>query len=316
MSKQKRRINLIFSLLSLLLFICAVVAISYQLRKYSYWELVNSIKAITSIHLLLALGLTILSYLVLTVYDILACYQIHQRLPYLKIILAAFLSHAISNSVGFAVLTGSTVRYRLYSNWGLSVAKIAQVIAFSNLSFWLGLFAIGGIGFIIEPLTIPKLLHLPFTSAHPLGWIFLTLVACYILGSFRLKQPLKIFSWRLGFPSPKLALMQLVIASADWMLAAGVLYVLLIGISNLSYSVFFSIYLLAQIAGIISHVPGGLGVFETVILWFEADNNNLATVFGILLTYRLIYYLLPLGIAIILLVLYELYQRFKLHKQQ
>ncbi|WZF20149.1 YbhN family protein [Nostoc sp. UHCC 0302] len=177
---------MIFSLLSLLLFICAVVAISQQLKKYSYWELVNSIKATASIHLLLVLGLTTVSYLVLTVYDILACYQISQRLPYLKIILADFLGHAISNSVGFAVLTGSAVRYRLYYNWGLSVVEIAQIIAFSNLSFWLGLFAIGGIGFILEPLTIPKLLHLPFTSAHPLGWIFLAIVVCYILGSFRL----------------------------------------------------------------------------------------------------------------------------------
>ncbi|WP_341528642.1 lysylphosphatidylglycerol synthase domain-containing protein [Nostoc sp. UHCC 0302] len=316
MSKQKRPINLIISLLSLLLFICAVVTIIQQLKKYNCWELINSIKAITSIHLLSALGLTTLSYLVLTLYDVLACYQIRQRLPYLKIILAAFSGHAISNSVGFAVLTGSAVRYRLYSNWGLSVVDIAQIIAFSNLSFWLGLFAIGGIGFIIEPLTIPKLLHLPFTSAHSLGWIFLALVVCYVLGSFRLKQPLKIRSWRISFPSPKFALIQLVIASADWVLAAGVLYILLIDVTDFSYPSFFSIYFLAQIAGIISHVPGGLGVFETVILWFEADNNNMATVFGILLTYRLIYYLLPLGVAILLLVLYELYQRFKLHKQQ
>ncbi|MBH8574901.1 UPF0104 family protein [Nostocaceae cyanobacterium CENA369] len=316
MSKQKRGINLIVSFLSLLVFICALVAISHQLRKYNYWELFNSIKAITSEHLLLALGLTTLSYLVLTVYDILACYQIRHPLPYLKIIIAAFLGHAISNSVGFAVLTGSAVRYRLYYNWGLSVVEIAQVIAFSNLSFWLGLFAIGGIAFLIEPLTIPKLLHLPFSSAHPLAWIFLSLVICYILCSFRLKQPLKIRSWRVSFPSPKFALMQLVVASADWILAAGVLYVLLIGVTNLSYSGFFSIYLLAQIAGIISHVPGGLGVFETVILWFEADNNNVAQVFGILLAYRFIYYLLPLGVAILLLSLYELYQRLKIRKQQ
>ena len=313
--KQKHKAELFFSLLGLLLFVGSMVVITNQLRKYDFRDVMISLESIKNNRLLPALVFTVLSYLVLSVYDILACYHIRHPLTYPKVVLAAFMGHAMSNSVGFALLTSSAVRYRLYSTWGLSAVEIAQVIAFSNLSFWLGLFAVGGIGFILKPVVIPTLLHLPFASAHPLGLIFLTLVISYFLGSFWLKQPLKIWRWKISFPSPKLAWAQMIVAAVDWLLAAGVLYVLLPPETNLSYLDFFSIYLLAQIAGIISHVPGGLGVFETIILLFFSSGSNAAQIFGTLLAYRVIYYLLPLAVAMLLLGLYEIDQWLRLRQQ-
>ncbi len=307
--KLKWLTRLGFPLLALLLFAGSVWAISHQLREHDYHEVLRTLTALPSSRLLLALVLVSLSYLVLTLYDILACYHIRHPLPFPKVILAAFLGHAISNSVGFSLLTGSAIRYRLYSSWGLSAIEIAQVIAFSNLSFWLGIFAVGSIGFLLEPLAIPTLLHLPFASVHPLGLIFLALVSSYTVGSFWLKSPFKFGKWEISIPSPKLALAQLVIASLDWILAGGVLYVLLPLGTHLSYSGFFGVYLLAQVAGIISHVPGGIGVFETVILLFFSESLTAGTVLGTLLVYRLIYYLLPLGIAILLLGGYEISRR-------
>lgn len=305
----KQLSRLIYPLLGLLLFAGSLWAISHQLKDYDYRQIIATLGALPSSNLLLAVVLVILSYLVLTVYDILGCYHIRHSLPFLKVMLAAFLGHALSNSVGFAILTGSAIRYRFYSNWGLSAIEIAQVIAFSNLSFWLGIFAVGGIGFVWEPLAIPNMLHLPFASVRPLGVIFLLLVSGYIIGSFWLKSPFKFGKWEISIPTPQLALAQLIIASLDWILAGGVLYVLLPPGNNLSYSGFFGIYLLGQIAGIISHVPGGLGVFETVMLWFLSSNLSAATVFATLVAYRAIYYLLPLAVAMLLLGVYEIYQR-------
>jgi uncharacterized membrane protein YbhN (UPF0104 family) len=300
-----------FPVLGVLLFAASLWSIDHQLKQYPYQEVINNLKALPRQCISTALVLTSLSYLALTIYDILACRYIRHSISPLKVILAAFIGHAISNSVGFAVVTGGAVRYRLYSAWGLSTVEIAQVIGLGNLSFWLGLFAVGGIVFLLEPLAIPTLVHLPFASAHPLGLIFLALVGSYLLGSLWVKQPLRIRKWQISLPSHWFALAQLAVAALDWALAGGVLYVLLQPSITLSYSSFFGIYLLAQVAGFISHVPGGLGVFESFVLWFLSPRFPATKVFGTLLAYRGIYYLLPLIIALLLLGVYEIYQRLK-----
>lgn len=66
---------------------------------------------------------------------------------------------------------------------------------------------------------------------------------------------------------------------------------------------------LAQIAGIISNVPGGLGVFETVLMLLLAPAVEADGLLGSLLVYRVIYYLTPLLMGVVLLGGYELYQR-------
>jgi phosphatidylglycerol lysyltransferase len=98
------------------------------------------------------------------------------------------------------------------------------------------------------------------------------------------------------------------------MLVAGVLYVLLPSHQGLTLPAFFSIYLLALVAGLISHVPGGLGVFEIVFLALLPKEmlgaNGLGeAVVGALVVYRAIYYLLPLVVGSIMLGAYELHQR-------
>ncbi|MBR8834952.1 MAG: UPF0104 family protein [Stigonema ocellatum SAG 48.90 = DSM 106950] len=296
-------------LLGLLLFGVSVWAISHQLHQYTIQEILHSLKTVAIKHLLVALGFTILSYLVLTGYDILACRYIRHPLPYPKIALAAATSYAVSNTVGFAIFTGSAIRYRLYLLWGLSAIEVAQIIAFTNLSFWLGLSAVGGVLFSVEPLAVPKLLHLPFTSVHPLGMVMLTLTCAYLLASLRLRRSLQIGSYSFSLPSVDLALGQIIISSVDWGIAVAVLYVLLPSTTHLSYPGFFGIYLLGQIAGLVSSVPGGLGIFETVILLLLSPTIPANKIFAALVLYRVIYYFLPLGVSVLLLGLHEIRRR-------
>lgn len=307
--QQKQLVRLGFPLLSLILLSLSVWAIADQLKKYDYREILNSLGTIGGDRLLLSLIFTILNYLFLTGYDILGCRYVRHPLRKRKIVLAAFIGHALGNSVGIGLLTGSAIRFRFYSAWGLSPVQSAQVIAFSNISFWLGIIAVGGVAFLRQPLAIPSWLNLPFDSAYLLGLIFLTLVGGYFIGSFWLKKPLRIRKWRFTFPSFKLALAQMAIASLDWILAGAVLYVLLPPSIPLSFPAFFSAYLIAQMAGIISPVPGGLGVFETIILLMLSSTIPSNTLFAALLIYRVIYFLLPLGVAVLLLSVYELWQR-------
>ncbi|MEH2389216.1 MAG: lysylphosphatidylglycerol synthase domain-containing protein [Nostoc sp.] len=302
-----KKLRLKFStLFGLSLLVLSVWAIAKELHEYNYRDILNSLAAIPKSRLSWAVWLTALGYLVMVGYDILGFSYINRSLSWNKIALTSFISSAFSNTIGFALLTGSAIRYRFYSSWGVSAGAIAQVIAFANFTFWLGMFAVAGLLFIINPLKIPTQLHLPFATVRPIGVIFLLLVATYLLGSIFIKQPLIIRGQEFRFPTLKISLAQIAISSFDWILAAAVLYVVLPTNISLSYLDFLGIYLLAMFAGVVSNVPGGLGVFETIILLILSDKISAAAVLGSMLVYRGIYYFLPLLLAAGLLGIYEI----------
>ena len=294
------------TLFGLLLLVLSLWAIANELREYNYLDILNSLAAIPKSRLSWAIWLTALGYLVMIGYDILGFSYINRSLSWNKIALTNFISSAFSNTIGFALLTGSAIRYRFYASWGVSAVAIAQVIAFANFTFWLGMFAVAGFLFLVNPLKIPTQLHLPFTTVRPIGVIFLVLVAIYLLGSILIKQPLIIRGQEFRFPCFKISLAQIAISSFDWILAAAVLYAVLPANMSLSYLDFLGIYLLAMFAGVVSNVPGGLGVFETIILLILSSKVSGAAILGSLLAYRGVYYFLPLLVAAGLLGLYEI----------
>ena len=167
------------SLFGFLLLALSFWAISNELRAYNYRDVFNSLTRIPTSRLGLGVGLTSLGYLAMTGYDTLAFRYIHRSLAYRKIAFTNFISCAASNTIGFALLTGSAIRYRLYSAWGVAPRAIAQVIAFVNFSFWLGLLTVAGTMFCLHPLATPTQLHLPFVSVRPIGFIFSDL-GCHI----------------------------------------------------------------------------------------------------------------------------------------
>lgn len=284
--------------------------IHQELQQYSFQEILGSLAAIPANFLGLAIAFTLMNVLVFTGYDTLAVGYVRHPLPYCKTALTAVVSIPISNSIGLALLSGSAIRYRFYSAWGLSALEIAQIIAFCNLGFWLGLFAVGGVVFLVQPIVIPALLQLPFNSAQPLGWIFLAVVIGYLLWNLFSYRALRIGIVVFPHLPFLLALGQVGIAAMDWALAASVLYALLPPEMSLSYANFFGIYLLGQIVGAIGNVPGGLGVFETVIYLLLSPSIPAASVLGALIAYRGIYYLVPFCFAVTLLGLYEVKQRY------
>ncbi|MEH2234439.1 MAG: lysylphosphatidylglycerol synthase domain-containing protein [Nostoc sp.] len=302
---KKLRLNF-SSLFGLLLLVLSLWAIANELRQYNYRDILNSLAAIPKSRVSWAIWLTALGYLVMIGYDILGFNYINRSLSWNKIAFTNFISSAFSNTIGFALLTGSAIRYRFYASWGVSAVAIAQVIAFANFTFWLGMFAVAGLLFVINPLKIPTQLHLPFATVRPIGVIFLLLVAVYLLGSIFIKQPLIIRGHEFRFPSFTISLAQIAISSFDWILAAAVLYALLPSNISLSYLDFLGIYLLAMFAGVVSNVPGGLGVFETIILLILSSKVSAAAVLGSMLAYRGVYYFLPLLVAAGLLGIYEI----------
>ncbi len=306
---KKRILNTLGSVFGLLLFGVALWALHHALKHYQYQEVAHQLSAMPRAHILLAFILTILSYAVLTGYDTLAFRYIEQPLELAKIRLASFIGYAFSHNLGFALVSGGSVRYRLYSSWGLSAIQVTKLVAFCGVTLWLGFFTIGGAVFMTVPLSIPGHFKLPFDSLHVVGALFLALAATYLAWTFLQKGPIRILGWEFSLPRPRLALAQLAVAIADWSLAAAVLYVLLPSAGVPGYPAFLGMYLLAQIAGMASQVPGGIGVFETIMVLFLSPAIPSASVIGALLVFRGLYYFLPLGVAATLLGGLELMQR-------
>ncbi|MBC1239673.1 lysylphosphatidylglycerol synthase domain-containing protein [Nostoc sp. 2RC] len=303
------------SLFGLLLLVLSLWAIARELHEYNYRDILNSLAAIPKSRLSLAIWLTALGYLVMIGYDVLGFKYINCSLSWSKIAFTNFISSTFSNTIGLALLTGSAIRYRFYANWGISAVAIAQIIAFANFTFWLGMFATAGLIFITDSLPIPTQLHLPFTTVRPIGIIFLLLIAIYLLGSIFIKQSLIIRQHEFRFPSLPISLAQIAVSSLDWILAAAVLYAVFPSNIHLSYINFLAIYLLAMFAGVVSNIPGGLGVFETIILLFLSSKISAATILGSLLAYRGVYYFFPLLLAAGLLGIYEIKFRTRIHKK-
>ncbi len=294
-------------LFGLLLFAVALWVLHHQLKAYHFHQIMQTLRELPGYQVIVALGLTFMSYLIMTGYDLLALRYVNHALPYSNVAMASFISYAFSNNMGFGMIAGGSVRYRLYSAWGLSALEITKVVAFCSATLSLGFFTLGGIVFFFEPLALPEAMHVPFTSVHSLGGIFLALVAALLLWVLVIKRPLRIRDWEFPLPSPSLLLAQITVACIDWALAGTVLYALLRPVTGLTFLGFLSIYLLAQTAGIISQVPGGLGIFETVIVLLL--DLPASETMGVLLAYRGIYYLLPLCVAAALLALQEVLQR-------
>ncbi len=306
---KKRLLHSFGLIFSLSLFGVAIFVINIELKEYSLQDILRYLNEIPAFSLFLALLLTILNYIILTGYDLLASWYIRHPLKYSRIAIASFISYSISNNMGVLILSGAPIRYRLYSAWGLSAVDIAKVVVFCSLSLWMGFFTLGGLIFLIEPFDIPTSLSSRFTSVREIGLIFLLMPVGYLLTGILRKRPLKIRRWEVPLVPLRLSFFQLILSSLDWALLGSVLYVLLPPHTGLSYPGFMGIFMFAQFFGMISNVPGGLGVFESVIIILLSPSIHPSALLGSLLAYRAIYYILPLMASVIVLGIFEILQR-------
>jgi phosphatidylglycerol lysyltransferase len=283
----------------------ALILLQRQLSAYHYRDLMRQVWTLPHSHLALALVVTAAAYAVLPGYDAIALAYVDHPLPIRRIAFGSFIAYALSHSLGFPLLSGGPVRYRFWSIWGLSTSEIAQAISFAGATFIIGMIAVAGFVFVLEPTSTIQLLRLPFSSLKPLGGLCLALVATYlVLGASGLRT-FRFFEWEFPVPTTRLALAQLLVAVIDWTAAGAVLFVLLPPGYRLSFLPVLGVFLLAQFAGILSHVPGGLGVFEAIVVLLLKPYVPAASIVGSLLAYRAIYYLLPLVIALAFLIAFE-----------
>jgi phosphatidylglycerol lysyltransferase len=279
-----------------------------ELRDFRYHDITRAMFATPRWRALAALGLTALGYTIFPVYDAIALRYAGRTLPLRKLALSSFISYGLSHTLGFPVVTAGSVRYRFWSAWGLSTAEIAQAVGFAGVTFTLGMVFVTGLAFVIEPQTATDMTGVPSLVFRSIGFILLAVVALYIVGSLQ-RRSVRFRGWEFPLPAIGLAITQLVMATVDWAIAGLVLFVLLPSGHGITFLPFLGVFLMAQVAGQISHVPGGAGVFETLMLVLLTPKVSAAPGLAALVAFRAIYYLIPFFFAAIALAITEVHRQ-------
>ncbi|HWW57333.1 MAG TPA: bifunctional lysylphosphatidylglycerol flippase/synthetase MprF [Sphingopyxis sp.] len=299
--RNRRPVSIGTALMVAALGLAALFRLLHSVRPH---EIRHAFDALSAGQIGAALLLTAASYAMLTLYDRFALRTIDRPLPWRTWALAAFTSYTLSHNLGLALLTGGSARYRIYRAAGLSGGEIGSVIALASLSFWNGVLLLAGLAAATSRQILPF-----FDRGLSLHWLHLAglavLTLCLIpllLRHFGVKA-IEIGGWRTPLPNATRSAAMTAVAAFDLAAASAALFVLLPAPDAAAYPVFFLGYALAIIAALISHVPGGLGVFEAVVI--AAVPGDKAQLLAALLAYRVIYYLLPLLFAALLLVWHE-----------
>lgn len=296
-AKAKRLFKKLVSYSGLFFFVLAAFMLWWQLREYSLSDIFHALINIPFINLIAACVACALGYLALSLYDYLALRYIGAggRISWWKWMLAGMLGFAISNNAGNAVVSGGAIRYRLYTRWRISGADIVKMITFSGFTFFLGFSAIVIAGYFLVPSHILDKSVGASVGINTLFIICTVAVVAYLIATLIFNhKTLKIGKIKFEVPKTRTALLQILLGATDSVLAGLVLYFCLTPFVHIPFGTYIGLFVIAQATGVFSQVPGGIGVFESIFLLALPDTVDKADIFGALLAYRIIYYVLPL----------------------
>ncbi|MEN3748714.1 bifunctional lysylphosphatidylglycerol flippase/synthetase MprF [Sphingomonas sp. HF-S3] len=289
----------------LLLALLGFAALHALLSEVRWRDVRHAISAVSAWQLVAAVLLTAASYLMLTFYDVLALRIVGKPLPYRTAALASLTSYTLSHNFGFALLTGGSARYRVYSAAGLETPDIVRVIATASVTFWAGIFVMAGVALSVHGGRLDLAgLAIPGAVQRGLGLVILAAalaVLCLLRGG---NHEVRVLRWRFNLPGRTQALAQIAISALDLAAASAALLVLVPGASAGQFPIFFLGYALAIIAALVTHVPGGVGVFEAVIIAVMPGVEP-SHILAALILYRVVYYILPLIVAAAMLAIHE-----------
>lgn len=275
-----------------------------ELRGHSFDEVLAALRAISPQRWALATLSTAIAYGALACYDQIALLHLGRRLSWRFVGLVSFVAYALGHNIGASVVSGGFVRYRAYSQRGLSAAEIGLIIAFTSLTFTLGALLTGGLTLLYQPALLQRWFNAgPWTARAIVGALLLG-PWLYTLGSMLQFRPAKIFGFMLVYPRPPIAARQLIVAPIDLIGAAGIIYFALPAAANPGFVAVLGVFLASFSLALVSHAPGGLGVLELSFLKAMPDAPP-AQVIAALLAFRLLYLICPLVISMAVVVAYE-----------
>jgi uncharacterized membrane protein YbhN (UPF0104 family) len=266
-----------------------------QARSIEWGEVLNSLENYPLTAAWGAVALAAASFTLYSCFDLLGRHYTGHALSAPTVMLVTFTSYAFNLNLG-SLVGGVAFRFRLYSRLGLKPGAITRIMSISMLANWMGYVLLAGLVFSLHPPTLPP--DWPVTTGHLrlAGLALLAAAAAYLgICTFTRQRHYELRGHTLELPSPRLAVLQLLMGAGNWLVMSGILFILLQ--HRIEFSAVVSVLLLAAVAGVITHIPAGLGVLEAVFVALLSHLMPQAELLAALVAYRVIYYLAPLGIA-------------------
>lgn len=305
MSSWRRWLKHLPAVVGLGVLAAAGYVLHHEIAGISWHQVTAELEQLTFSQMATAVCLTAVSYASLTNYDRLALGHIKHPVSLWRMWVISFTAFAVGHNVGVAAVSAGSVRFRGYTALGLSPIEIGKVVVFCALTFILGGTMLLGLALALEPLSAVSRLGIPRLILDVAATILITVPTGYVIASATRTSPLRFRQWRLELPGGWTAVQQILFAGIDLVAAGGTLYMLLPATVDVPYLAFLGAYLIAMFMGVASSVPGGLGVFEGLILLL-LPQIPVAELLSAVLAYRVSYYVLPLVISVAILGLREL----------
>ncbi|TKT83142.1 UPF0104 family protein [Escherichia sp. MR] len=304
MSKSHPRWRLVKKILTWLFFIAVIVLLVVYAKKVDWEEVWKVIRDYNRVALLSAVGLVVVSYLIYGCYDLLARSYCGHKLAKRQVMLVSFICYAFNLTLSTWV-GGIGMRYRLYSRLGLPGSTITRIFSLSITTNWLGYILLAGIIFTVGVVELPDHWYIDQTTLSILGIGLLLIIAVYLwFCAFAKHRHMTIKGQKLVLPSWKFALAQMLISSVNWMVMGAIIW-LLLG-QSVNYFFVLGVLLVSSIAGVLVHIPAGIGVLEAVFIALLAgEHTSKGTIIAALLAYRVLYYFIPLLLALICYLVLE-----------
>ncbi|MFF5864339.1 lysylphosphatidylglycerol synthase domain-containing protein [Pseudomonas sp. NPDC012596] len=287
-----------------LLFIVLIPVLLFLLARNLDWnEVRQSLVAYKPSTLIIGLGLALCSYLTFASYDLLARAYTGHHLPARQVLPIAFVCYAFN--LNFTTWVGGVaLRYRLYGRLGLDTATITKILTLGLLTNWMGYMLLAGTVFALRLVKLPESWAVGVTGLQLIGFVLLGIALAYLLAcGFAKRRTWRVREHEITLPSLRLALCQVALGASNWALMAALIYWLLP--DDLFYPSVLGILLISCVAGVVAHIPAGLGVLEAVFLALLHGQLGQGTLVAALLGYRTLYYLIPLLLAVITYLVLE-----------
>jgi len=290
---------------SLVIVAVAAVTLLHVFREIELSRVVGALRTQSISHLLSSGGFVAAGYLALTFYDVFALRAIGRgEVPYRVAAFASFTSYTIGHNFGAPVFTSGLIRYHIYSAWGLSVAEIAKIAFITGLTYWLANGLVLGGGALLTPDAASAIDHLPAPINRLIAIAALAAIAGYLLWLWSGPRVIGRSEWQIALPNWQSTLLQICIGSIDLIFVALAMYMLLPARPEVDLLDLVVIFVTAMLMGVVSHVPGSLGVMEAAMFIGLPDVGR-EDLLASLVVFRVLYFLLPLFLATLLLGLRE-----------
>jgi uncharacterized membrane protein YbhN (UPF0104 family) len=292
--------------ISLLIVAAAVGALYYVLRDIDLRGVPAAIEA-QSWRVIATAGLLVIAgYITLIFYDLFALRTIGcDTVPFQVAAFASFTSYTIGHTFGAATLTGGAVRLRIYSVWGLGIVDIAKIAFITGMTFWLGTaFVLGG-AMAYAPRAASVVDGLPFWIHRLIGLSALLGIVAYVAWLMPRPRAIGYAKWKIALPNVRFTLVQIAIGATDLSLVTLAMYTLLPAGPRVDFATVLIVFLTATLVGTVSHVPGNLGIIEAGML-IGLSQFHKEELLAALLTFRILYFIIPACLAMTVLGLREL----------